>query len=90
MTATDKTAPTTPTGLQIGPLGPGEALVNWNSNPERDLKEYLVYRSDQAKPIPVPVDGFTDTNYRPGISYQVQAVDESGNMSERSAPQTGP
>jgi len=91
VTATDKTSPTTPTGLEIKPLGPGMALVNWNSNPERDLKEYRVYRSDQAdEPILVTVDAFTDTNYRPGISYQVEAVDESGNRSGRSAPQTGP
>ncbi len=90
VTATDTKAPTTPTGLQIEPAGPGAVLVKWNPNPERDLKEYLVYRSDQIEPIRVSVDGFTDQKYRPGISYQVQAVDESENMSERSAPQTGP
>ena len=90
--ATDRVPPRAPTGLSVDAAGPGAVFVKWDRNKERDVSNYLVYRSDQAKPLfpPTAVDGVSDTNYRPGLTYQVVAVDKSGNESERSAPQSGP
>lgn len=91
VTATDKKEPGIPTGLSIQPLDKG-VLLTWMANPERDLKEYLIFRSDQPdKEIGRSVAvGFPDENYRPGLSYQLAAVDESGNQSQRSMPVAGP
>jgi hypothetical protein len=73
------------------PLGAG-VFLSWEANKERDFKEYLVYRSDQSKPIfpPLSVNGIQDENYRSGLTYQLTAVDASGNESERSAPKGVP
>jgi hypothetical protein len=54
------------------------------------LKEYLIFRSDRAEPIRSSVNGFTDQNYMPGLSYQLAAVDYADNESVRSAPLVGP
>jgi hypothetical protein len=91
ITATDRTGPAAPTGLQVLPLGAG-VFLSWEANKERDFKEYLVYRSDQSKPIfpPLSVNGIQDENYRSGLTYQLTAVDASGNESERSAPKGVP
>ena len=90
--ATDKVPPRAPTGLTVDAAGPGAVFVKWDRNKERDVSNYLVYRSDQAKPLfpPTAVDAVSDPNYRPGLTYQVVAVDKSGNESERSAAQSGP
>jgi fibronectin type 3 domain-containing protein len=91
VTATDRTRPAAPTGLQVVPLGAG-VFLSWDANRERDFKEYLVYRSDQSKSIfpPVSINGIPDENYRPGLTYQLTAVDKSGNESERSEPKGVP
>jgi hypothetical protein len=89
VTATDTTAPATPAGLEIQPMGT-DAVLRWTANAERDLKEYLIFRSDRAEPIRSSVNGFTDQGYMPGLSYQLAAVDYVDNQSERSAPQVGP
>jgi len=89
VTAKDETKPVVPTGLAVGPGGPGVVFLTWDENRERDIKGYLIYRSDQPnKPIfdPIPVNATADTAYRSGLTYQVSAVDKSGNESERSAP----
>ena len=90
VTAIDKNPPATPTGLRIQPLDAGTVLLEWTANKERDLKEYLVFRSDQAEPVRTVAESWTDQNYRPGLSYQLAAEDASGNSSERSMPQAGP
>ena len=91
VTATDTTAPAVPTGLEIDDVGVG-VLLKWKANTERDFKEVWVYRSDRTEEEIVrrSVDGFTDVNYRPGLSYELLAVDEFGNRSKRSAPVAGP
>src|SRR6185295_9387714 len=81
--ATDTTSPVFPTGLQINDSGTG-VFLKWNLNSERDFKQVLIYRSDQADPIgTVPADGYPDPDYRSGLSYQLVAEDESGNKSQR-------
>jgi hypothetical protein len=89
VTAADETPPATPAGLEIQPMGT-DAVLRWTANTERDLKEYLVFRSDRAEPMRSSVNGFADQNYMPGLSYQLAAVDYADNQSERSAPQAGP
>jgi hypothetical protein len=89
VTAIDKTPPAVPTGLTVLPAGPG-VFVNWDANTERDLKEYLVYRSDRPEPISISINGMPDTTYRSGLTYRVVAVDKSGNKSEPSAPKGSP
>jgi fibronectin type 3 domain-containing protein len=90
VTATDKTRPKAPAGLQIEPAGTG-VLLKWTPNQERDKKEYRVYRSDQSEPIAVtPVELFADPGYKSGLSYQLEAVDFFDNRSDKSPPQPGP
>jgi len=91
VTATDKTRPSAPAGLEIEPSGPG-VFLQWQRNSERDVTQYRVYRSDKGDdPIgSTGVDGFQDDTYQPGLSYWLQAVDESGNESDKSPPQRGP
>ena len=91
VTATDEKEPAIPTGLEIEPAGPGIVFLKWQDNTERDFKEVWVFRSDRTEEIiRRSVNGFTDVNYRPGLSYQLLAVDEFGNKSEKSAPVAGP
>lgn len=89
VTATDTSPPATPVGLEIQPMG-SDVFLKWSPNQEKDLKEYLIYRSDRTEPMHSQVDGFTDQDYTAGLSYQLVAVDFSDNRSERSAPQVGP
>jgi hypothetical protein len=92
VTATDTKPPATPTGLQVESLG-GVAgvLLSWNKSPERDLKWYLVFRSDKTEPLCRELaEGCPDPDYRPGLTYRLAAEDIFGNPSERSAPQPGP
>ena len=77
--AMDMRPPAVPTGLVIVDVGVG-VLLRWRANTERDFKEVWVYRSDRTEEIVRrAVDGFTDVTYRPGLSYQLLAVDEFGN-----------
>jgi hypothetical protein len=91
--AKDETSPKAPAGLQIQLLA-STAFLQWEQNSETDLKEYHVFRSDRPNvPIAVVVaNAFGDPDYEPGkgISYEVLAVDDSGNPSKRSAPRAGP
>jgi hypothetical protein len=92
VTAIDTKPPAAPTGLDVAPSGAG-VFLSWDANRERDFKEYRVFRSDQPdKPIfpPLSVNGIPDDKYRSGLTYQLIAVDKSGNPSERSDPKGGP
>jgi hypothetical protein len=90
VTATDTTKPATPSGLTFQSLEPG-LLLQWTPNKERDLKEYLVFRSDQSEPIyRGPAEFFPDRDYRPGLTYRLFAEDRFGNRSPESAPIAGP
>ncbi len=86
--------PSTPTGLEAVPgANEGEIDVVWNPNPEPDLDHYLLERDiDAGFPAPfevgVSVPSFTDTGLTPGETYyyRVRAVDDNGNESGRSTP----
>jgi fibronectin type 3 domain-containing protein len=87
--AKDETGPQAPTGLTVQSGGPpGLVLIKWDRNKERDVNEYRVYRSDKGdNPIfTTGVDGVTDSDYQPGLTYWIRAVDESGNRSAPSEP----
>jgi hypothetical protein len=86
--AEDKTAPKSPTGLQVLVHDTG-AFLTWDGNEELDLAGYRVYRNN------IPVEGplltahsFFDPDYRPNSSYRITALDEFGNESPRSLPVT--
>jgi hypothetical protein len=90
VTAKDTTKPATPSGLTFQSLEPG-LLLQWAPNKERDLKEYLVFRSDQSEPIcRGPAEICQDRDYRPGLTYRLFAEDRFGNRSPESAPIAGP
>jgi len=90
VTAKDQTKPSAPTGLEIKPSGDG-VFLQWQPNPERDVTQYLVFRSDKTDYIKaLSVDGYQDSDYQPGLTYWLKAVDESGNESSPSPPQRGP
>jgi hypothetical protein len=91
--AKDEKGPAIPAGLEIQELDPARTrvLLRWRANTERDFKEVLVYRSDRTEEIARrSVDVYIDEAYRPGLSYQLVAVDELGNFSGRSASVAGP
>jgi hypothetical protein len=92
--AIDETRPAMPVGLDIISIGDDAVFLQWQQNSEADLKGYTVYRSDRPDtPIPVGnTNGYTDREYvsGKGISYQIVAVDASGNTSDKSAPKPGP
>ena len=91
VTATDTRHPATPSGLMFQPLEMG-VLLQWTANTERDLKEYLVFRSDQGDQTVCrgPAAACRDATYRPGLTYQLAAEDTLGNRSPLSAPIAGP
>jgi fibronectin type 3 domain-containing protein len=68
-------APTTPTGFTAAP-GDKQVVLTWNANPEGDLADYRLFRSDAAggeftvvATITAPVTTFTDTNLINGQPY---------------------
>ena len=87
VTAKDTKPPAVPTGLQVDLSGP-TVILTWDMNKEKDFKEYRIYRSDQENPIfpPVVINFVTTDGYRAGLTYQIEAVDKSGNRSDKSAP----
>jgi hypothetical protein len=90
VTAKDTKPPATPRGLNFQVLDMG-VLLQWNANAERDLKEHLVLRSDQAEPVYRGRPAFwNDPTYRSGLTYRLAAVDTSGNQSPWSEPVAGP
>ena len=73
--------------------GPNSIELSWGRSPEADLKGYLVYRSVGSGPServgdlqPVPI--FSDRGVQHGKTYryQVSAVDQKNNSSDKSAP----
>lgn len=87
----DRTAPSVPTGL-VCENASGSAQLSWDTNEEEKIT-YYVYRG-------ISEDGtyrylgeafattFTDENVEEGETYfyKICAVDEAGNMSEKTAP----
>jgi hypothetical protein len=75
-------------------VGPLAALIEWSENTETDLKGYRLIRSDwkpaEARQLGIQT-GYTDPNYDAGkgLTYQLFAIDRSGNESAP-ASVTGP
>ena len=91
VTAKDTKPPATPSGLTLV-LIDMVLQLQWTPNKERDLKEYLVFRSDRMEQ-PVcrgPAELCPDPTYRPGLTYRLFAEDRFGNRSPESAPIAGP
>ena len=83
--------PGTPTSLTATATSTSQINLNWNNNPESDLANYRVYRSNSATGTYSFLGQTTSSDYSDtGLSaettyyYRVSAVDASGNES----PQT--
>ena len=88
----DRFAPATPVRLQVI-AGIGSVELIWEPNAEIDLAGYRVYRASGAGGFErvserVEAPSFSDRTITAGLSYryQVSAVDQRGNESERTAP----
>jgi len=94
--AQDTFAPAVPQGLLVI-SGKKSIALSWDSNAERDLDGYKVWRREEGSPMfrlltPQAIDApsFIDSEVEPGVRYEyaVSALDRNGNESERSAGQT--
>ena len=79
--APDTTPPAAPTGLTAN-AGDGHVGLDWADNSEPDLEGYRVYRDDDRVASPGE-SSYDDTGLAnaTSYSYQVTAVDKSGNES---------
>ncbi|MHA1813365.1 MAG: S8 family serine peptidase, partial [Candidatus Thorarchaeota archaeon] len=83
----DTTPPAKVTGLDAQPLSQTEIKLTWDPNTESDLDHYNVYR-DGVKIAETTDTTYTDTGLTPETTYtyEVSAVDTSGNEGEKSDP----
>jgi hypothetical protein len=96
--AIDMKRPAIPTGLQPPVVSASGASLRWDANTESDIAGYKVYRSDNPNTgftamnndAIQTISSFLDENYKPGSYYEITAVDESGNESEKSSPVRAP
>ena len=98
VTATDSTAPSTPSGLAVTASN-GSSALDWSNNSESDLLEYQIFRgtsdsftcndSSQINGSQVTSSAYTDSSPSANQSYtyyyKVTAVDTSGNISSCSS-----
>ncbi|MDE3198829.1 MAG: hypothetical protein KGN84_20945 [Acidobacteriota bacterium] len=87
-TPKDRFAPEQPMGLSAI-AGAATIELSWNSVTDADLAGYRVYRGGVkiADGLQSPVYSDKDVTAGSRYVYQVSAVDQAGNESERSAPQ---
>ena len=92
ITTTDIFPPSVPTGL-TALAGPNSIEVSWQRTPEADLKGYNIYRSVDGAPAQAVAGGlsvptYSDRKVEHGKTYryQLSAIDQHGNESEKSAP----
>ncbi|MGZ4638789.1 MAG: metallophosphoesterase, partial [Actinomycetes bacterium] len=91
--ATDKTAPTAPTGLSGRAVSSGQIDLTWGAATDNiGVAAYRVYRdgallADRVPPATAGATTFRDSSARPGTSYryQVSALDAAANESAKSA-----
>jgi len=89
VTATTKPRPKKPTGLGMI-AKEGQRILQWDSNPEQDIKQYVVYKRGPLG-IALKISIVTDTswavdekNIKKGQKLFITAVDETGLESEGS------
>lgn len=83
----DTTPPDKPTGLKAT-AGDGKVSLSWSPNTESDLSSYKVYRNaSYVGSVIAPAHAYTASYLNNGeiYSFEVSAVDTSGNESFRSA-----
>jgi hypothetical protein len=91
LTPKDEFAPAPPVGLRAA-SAPNSIELTWESNTELDLAGYRVYRAVAGgtfeKVADVNIPAYSDMNVQHGKTYryEVTAVDQAGNESQRSAP----
>lgn len=91
ITPADTFPPAKPSSVSVL-AGVGSVELSWDRNTESDLKSYRVYRSVDGgafeRVIEVDTPAWSDKAVEPGkrYRYQVSAVDQSGNESEKSEP----
>ena len=90
ITTSDIFPPSVPSSITALP-GPSSIEVSWQRSPEPDLKGYFVYRSVDGGPFQavgglLSLPAYSDRNVEHGkiYRYQVSAVDQKNNSSERS------
>lgn|GEM_PF-2381464 len=85
-TTPDTTAPAIPAGLTAS-AGSGQVTLSWSANTESDLQGYNIYRgTTKLNTAPATGTTYTATGLTNGTSYsfQISAVDTSGNESAKS------
>ncbi|MGH9614602.1 MAG: fibronectin type III domain-containing protein, partial [Bryobacteraceae bacterium] len=87
----DTFPPAVPSGLTAA-AGVSSVELAWERDTESDLKNYIVYRSAAGGPFEkiaeVNTPSYSDLKVQSGkdYSYEVSAIDQLGNESERSKP----
>jgi hypothetical protein len=83
----DKTPPTAPTDLVAASISENSFTVSWPpATDDVGVSEYVLYKNGQeSKTVTIPTAKFSKLD--PGTSYDisVEAMDEAGNVSSRSA-----
>ena len=94
ITPEDKFPPEVPTNVTVLP-GPNSIEISWERSPAPDTKGYYVFRSVNGGPFQQVGDltalpAYSDADVKRGnqYRYQINAVDQRNNTSERSAPVT--
>jgi len=89
LAAGDSSAPSTPSGFSVNDAM-GQVVIDWSDNSEDDLDHYNVYRNS-SKIAETRSSKFYDNPpaYNTNYSYQVTAVDHSGNESSKTSGQNG-
>ncbi len=87
VTTPDLTAPSQVTGLAATAVGVSQIDLAWTANSETDLSYYNIYR-DGVLVATTTGNSFSDTglNSATTYTYEVSAVDNSGNEGSKSAP----
>ena len=90
LTPEDKFPPAVPAGLNAV-TGVGSIELAWERNTETDFKNYVIYRAlgdgQLQKLAEIDVPAYSDKATEPGkhYKYAIAAVDQRGNVSEKSA-----